>query len=266
MTASPTSKATLAAALVGVMFTLPAAKSGCGSKEGVETLTSPVQAVTTLLEHADGTVEAELVLISTTGSPHVFVDTANDVTVRVPGGGLVPLELGSAGHYVASSSDDSTLSYQPGETYQFSFELDDDAAADKVSGGNFVAVMDAPDDEVSFTLSQPPEFAGDIATIEWAPTGRYGLIRVWHEDSDTLTYSSFDFEEPTFDGSKWARLPRGGTEDLSVDTFPEEGTYTISFCAVDLVRDFDTALSAELGALSGFLIGRCAEDQQIVLP
>ena len=30
-------------------------------------------------------------------------------------------------------------------------------------------------------------------------------------------------------------------------------------------RDFDTSLSAELGALSGFLIGRCAEDQVVTV-
>ena len=70
----------------------PGAKNGCGSEEANTTLTSPVQAVTTLLERSDGTVEAELVLISTARNPHEFVDTAKQVEIRVPSGDKVELE------------------------------------------------------------------------------------------------------------------------------------------------------------------------------
>jgi len=49
--------ATLALGAIALVF-CPAAKSGCGSKEANETLTSPVQAVTTLLERDSCTSRA----------------------------------------------------------------------------------------------------------------------------------------------------------------------------------------------------------------
>jgi len=256
---------TAIAALTGLVLTLPAAKNGCGSLESNETFLSPVQAVTTVLEHADGSVTAELVLISTSVNPHAFVDSAYDVGLRVPGGAEVQLSLDSAGHYTASSQSDPSLVYTANETYQFSFDLDDEAAAKQVAGGNFTGVVDAPDDTVTFSLAEPPEFAGDVARLEWSPSSRYGLIRVYHMELEEVTYANFDFDEAQFDGSKWARLTKGGSKELGVDTFAEPGNYQVSFCAVDAVRDFDTSLSAELGALSGFLIGRCAEDQFITV-
>ncbi len=260
-----TQRITTIAALTGLVLTLPAAKNGCGSLESNDTLLSPVQAVTTVLEHDDGTVTAELVLISTSVNPHQFVDSAADVTLRIPGGDEIELSLSESGHYTADSQTHPQLVYTPGETYQYSFDLDDEAAAEQVTGGNFTGVVDAPADQVSFTLAEPPEFAGDVARLEWSPTSRYGLIRIFHMDTETTTYSNFDFDEPQFDGSKWARLTKGGAKELSVDAFPESGNYVVSFCAVDAVRDFDTNLSAELGALSGFLIGRCAEDLQVAV-
>lgn len=257
--------ATLALGVIAFVF-CPGAKNGCGSKEANETLTSPVQAVTTLLERDDGTVEAELVLISTAVSPHEFVDSARDVEVRVPSGSFVPLVASSSGHYTATSKSDPSLSYVAGETYQFRFELDDEAMAKQVSGGSFMAVMDAPGDEVSSSLDTPPEFAGDTAKISWSPSSRYALITITHEDSGEVTYSTFEFTEPEFDGSKWARLKKGGSMDLAVDTFPDSGTYRIELCAVSKTSDFDKNLSAELGMLSGFLIGRCAPDIVIDVP
>ncbi len=249
-------KAVLVAALLG---TLTGAKSGCGTQESNETWNSPVQAVMTLLEAADGTVTAELVLISTNTADHQFVDTAQAPRVRAPDGSEVSLTLGDPGHYTASSATDANLTYEPGETYQFRFELDDPDAADQVAGGNFVAVMTAPDDVVTFEISKEPAFAGDTAQLSWTPTERYALVNITYEPTGELVYANFDFQEPTFDGSKWARLKRGGTFDLGVDVFAEAGEYTIEFCAVDKVSDFSQELSAELGVLSGFLIGRCAE-------
>ena len=266
---SPTRPRSLATAalLTGLLLSLPGAKNGCFSQEANETLLSPVQAVTTVLEHADGTVEAELVLISTAASPHAYVDSAKNATLRVPGGEMVALELSSSGHYGASSLDTPELQYLAGETYQFTFELDDEAAAKDVAGGDFVAVVDAPDDQVSFELAEAPAFAGDTALITWAPSKRYALIRVYRQETGELSYSNFDFaSSPHFDGSKWARLTKGGSRELGVDTFPEAGEYVIEVCAVDAVRDFDTSLSAELGALSGFLVGRCAPVQKIAVP
>jgi len=242
----------------------PGAKNGCGSKEANETFTSPVQAVTTLLERDDGTVEAELVLISTATLKHQFVDTGKNTQVRMPDGTAVPLTLSTPGHYTANSASTSNLVYQPGSTYQFKFDLDDDAAAKKVAGGNFVAVMTAPDDVVTFSFSKEPAFAGDTSNIQWTPTSRYALVEIKNAVGDTV-YANFDFDKPDFDGSKWARLKKGGAEELGVDVFAEAGTYTVSLCAVDKVSDFDKQLSAELGALSGFLIGRCAPDVSLTV-
>ena len=95
----------LAAALALAFF--PGAKSGCGSEESRETLESPVQAVATVLENSDGTVDAELVLINTATSPHQFVSTAENVEFRMPDATIVPLPLESSGHYATDSTTDS---------------------------------------------------------------------------------------------------------------------------------------------------------------
>jgi hypothetical protein len=247
------------------MTLLPGAKNGCGSKEANQTLSSPVQAVTTLLERADGRVEADLVLISTATNPHQFVDTAKNVTLRVPGGDSVALTMEAPGRYTASSQTNMALKYVANQTYQFKFELDDASAAKQVNNGNFVAVVDAPDDMVTFSLSEPPAFSGDKSVVTWTPTSRYGLIRIVQNATSKVTYSSFDFDSAQFDGSKWAKLAKGGSKELGVDAFPDAGDYRLSFCAVSKVSDFDTSLSAELGALSGFLIGRCVADQIITV-
>lgn len=253
-----------AACAVLALLWLPGAKNGCGSEEANETFSSPVQGVTTLLERSDGTVDAELVLISTARSPHRFVDTATDVRLRVPSGDMVTLSLATPGHYAASSASNSALVYEPGASYRFSFELDDEDLAKDVSGGDFFAVTDAPDDQVSFTVT-PPEFAGAPSTIEWQPSSRYGLYRIYDVNSGEQTYANFDFQEPQFEGDKWARIRNGGKYDLNANVFADAGDYRVEFCAVKKVSDFDVNLSAQLGALSGFLIGRCAPDQTITV-
>lgn len=235
--------------------------TACGGEEANTTATSPVQAVTTLVEHSDGTVEAELVLIATQVQPNQFVNSATDVNVRTPDGNLVPLTRTSDGHYSANSETNPDLVYLPNETYRFSFELEDEIAK-QVSGGNFVAVMDAPDIEVSFQFTREPEFAGDSSRISWSPSNTYALFSVYDE-SDTLIYRNFDFDKAQFDGSKWARLWFNGAKTLGVDTFPTAGNYRLELCSVKKVSDFNPSLSAELGALSGFLIGKCAEDIEI---
>ena len=247
------------AAIAAAFTVLPGAKAGCGSQEANETLKSSVQAVTTVLERADGTIDAELVLITTAHHPNEFVDGARNVMLRVPGGAEVELTLAKPGHYAAK--DDAALKYVPDETYRLGFDLDDDHAAGDVSGGDFVAVADAPDDDVELTIAEAPEFAGDTAVVEWSPSRLHGIVTVRHESG--ATWRNFDFREPEFDGSKWARLKKGGSLELGVDVFSDPGTYTVEVCAVSKVSDFDTALSKDLGALSGFLIGRCAAPQTL---
>jgi len=236
--------------------------SGCEEEQNT-TLLSPVQAVATLVEKDDGRVEAELVLISTSVTPHEFVDTADNVQVRVPGGAFVGLMRTSTGHYTMDSTMNAELTYQENQTYQFRFDLDDETAQE-VSGGNFVAVMTAPAGDVTFIIASPPQFAGDTATITWTPTTRFGLIRVTDTNGVTV-YENFDFAQPEFNGSKWARLKTFGTDVLGVDVFSIAGDYTIHFCGVDKTGGFDPSLSAELGVLSGFLIGKCAVPQTITV-
>ncbi len=249
------------AVLAALVLTL--GLSGCEEEENT-TLNSPVQAVTTLVQEHDGRVEAELVLISTSVDPHEFVDTADNVNVRVPGGVLVGLMRSSPGHYTMDSTMNAELTYQENETYQFRFDLEDETAQ-QVSGGNFVAVMTVPAGDVTFSIADAPQFAGDTATITWTPITRYALIRVTDAD-DVIVYENFDFNQPQFNGSKWARLKAGGTDVLGVDVFDVAGDYTIRVCGVDKTSGFDPSLSAELGVLSGFLIGKCAEPQTITVP
>jgi hypothetical protein len=116
---------------------------------------------------------------------------------------------------------------------------------------------------VSFALSPAPDFAGDTATLTWTPASRYAIASIRGPDNK-LTYSTFDFETAAnFDGSKWARLSAGGNYELGPDVFPSPGAYTVGLCAVAKTSGFDSNLSAQLGALSGFLIGRCAADQTL---
>ncbi|MBU0551075.1 hypothetical protein KKF91_07300 [Myxococcota bacterium] len=243
----------IALLLLGALC-LPGAKSGCGSSESNETLTSPVQGVFTILERADGRVDAELVLINT-GKAKGFIDGATEVAVRVPGGDKVTLELTSPGHYTADSELAAALTYAAGETYQVRFELSGEEAGDR-EGGDFIAVTEAPDLEPAFEIASAPEFAGDTAKLTWTPAAYFGLISIY-DAGGALVWRNFDFQTPDFDGSKWARLKRA-SYDLGVDVFKDAGEYTVEVCVVNKVSDFDTTLSADLGALSGFLIGRCA--------
>lgn len=244
------------AALAVLLPLLMGGKGGCGSKENNEKLASPVQAVATLLEAADKSVSVELVLISTATTPSQFITTATSARLRVPSGTEVPLVHSSPGHYTASSTTSPDLVYAGGQTYKFAFELVDEALAKQVSGGSFLAVVIAPDDQVSAGVAKAPAFAGDTAILSWAPAARSGIINITNAGGQT-TYSTFDFSTPAFDGSKWARLQTGGRFDLSVDVFPVAGTYTASVCVVSKVSDFDKSLSVDLGVLSGFLAGRC---------
>ena len=242
---------------------LMGAKGGCGTKETKETLASPVQAVISVFKLANGVTIAQAVLISTATTTHKYIDTAKNVILRVPGGEEVELNFESNGHYSTNSSENVKLEYKAGETYRLTFDLDDDDLTLQVSGGSFIAVMDAPDSEVSFSFSKAPEFAGSTSILKWEPNSSYGLIKVVNDDTNLQTYNTFDFDKPQFDGDKWARLTKNGTKSLSVDVFPDAGKYSVSFCGLSFVRDFDVSLSADLGVLSGFLMGQCAEDLEI---
>jgi hypothetical protein len=219
---------------------------------------SPIQTVTTILEYPDGHVEADVAIVTVEDGDARFVESARNVELRIPGGELVTLEMAEPGHYRLSSQDDPRLVYAPGETYRVSFEIDDEADAGKAAGGDFLAVVDAPADEVTAEFT-PPEFAGDTSEIHWEPGSLAGLLEV-RDATGEIVFTTFDWSHPEFDGSKWASLIWGGDHELRVDVFADPGTYTLSFCAVESQEGLDEELSAGMGIASGFMIGRCIDD------
>lgn len=232
--------------------------TGCGLAH--DTLNSPVQAVATVLERGDGTVEVDLTITSTEPDEDVFVTTATNAELRVPDGTLVPLVQTHDGHYRASSKEHPGLVYDPsGTNYRVTFELDDPDVAGSAAGESFVAVVASPDVEVRFDVVKAPAFAGDTAEITWQPAALAGLLEV-RDAAGKIIYSTFDWSHPKFDGSKWGSLIRGGSHTLAVDVFAEPGMYTVSFCAVESQQGFDEEVSSGLGILSGFMAGRCVDD------
>ena len=83
----------VASALLATLPVLMGARGGCNLLQ--ETLKSPVQAVTTILERADGTVEVDLTIVSTEGPTDQFVTAAYDAELRVPGGAIIQVDDGA---------------------------------------------------------------------------------------------------------------------------------------------------------------------------
>lgn len=237
-----------------------------GCALALDKLESDVQAVTTVTEGVDGTVNVDLAVVNTEDweSPY-FIDSVKNAQVRVPGGALVDLMPAEKGHYRASSQDSPDLEYVGGETYRITFEINKTADAGDNAGAEFIAVVDAPDDEVTFELVEPPEFVGDTAEIEWHPTYREAVLQI-NGPSGDVVFSTFDWSDPKFDGGKWGSLIRGGDYTLPVDTFDDPGEYILNLCAVDSREGFDEEVSGTLGIASGFLAGRCAEAIVIDVP
>jgi len=251
-------------ALPGLMAMQEDPDGGCAL--ALDTLESDVQAVTTITESVDGTVNVDLAVINTNDweNPR-FVDSVKNAEVRVPGGELVKLKPAEKGHYRASSEDDPALEYKAGETYRITFEINSAKDAGDNAGADFIAVLEAPDDEVTFELVEAPEFVGDTAEIEWHPTYREALLQISGPSGDVV-FSTFDWGDPKFDGGKWGSLIRGGDYTLPVDTFDDPGEYILNLCAVDSREGFDEEVSGTLGIASGFLAGRCAEAIVIDVP
>lgn len=252
---------------LGLVAALPAlmgAEGGCTLLQG--TLESPVQAITILREHADGSVDVDLVVISTKDFDNRFITSVTNAELRTPSGDLIPLTQDEDGHYRAHSNDHEQLVYEPGDTnYRITFDLDDEGVAGEAAGEDFIAVVQAPDAEVTFELTRAPEFAGDVSTIEWTPSHLEGLLEVRNADGE-LIFDTFDLATAEFDGSKWGSLIHGGRQNLPVDVFADPGRYTLSFCAVQSQEGLDEELSSGLGVLSGFLAGRCVDDVVIDVP
>lgn len=246
----------LAGALLAFCM-LPGAKGGCGSKEANTTFNAQLQSITILVERSDGRVDAVMHLINSENGGR-FITDAIDPKIRIPGGTFVDLKPAGDGRYAASSIEDSALTYVAGESYKALFELEPDALPKGVESTSFSAVIDSPDDKVQASVTEAPEFTGDTATIEWTPKQRAAHITVSRDGQ--IVWTSMDFATPNFDGSKWGRLGRAGSHQLGADVFKDAGTYLVSVCALADTNGFDEALSAELGVLSGFLVGRCAPD------
>jgi hypothetical protein len=244
------------ASVLGAGMGMDDTRSGCLLAQ--EKLNSPVQAVTTIVERADGTVDVDLAVVSTADDTSRFVTTVTNAQVRVPSGALVTLRPAEAGHYRASTADDPALVYEPGR-WRVTFELDDERAAEDVAGSEFIAVIEAPTEATEGSF-RAPAFVGDTAELTWTPSSRDGLLEVFGPTGE-LVYSSFNWSTPEFDGSKWGSLLRNGSATLNVDVFTAPGTYRMRFCAVAVQEGFDEELSGSLGVLSGFLAGRCIADE-----
>jgi hypothetical protein len=246
------------AGLLAAMPLLMGAEGGCPLM--LQTLESPVQAITVLQENADGSVEVDLMLVRVDGTTQEWITSASNAELRTPDGNFIPLEMAEDGHYRAHSDEFPELLYVGDDTnYRVTFDIDDEEIAGDAAGEEFIAVVSAPADEITFELTKAPDFAGDTATITWTPSKLAGLLEI-RDASGEVIYSTFNLQTPEFDGSKWASLVHGGSEQLRVDVFADPGEYTLSFCAVRSQEGLDEELSAGLGILSGFLAGRCAED------
>ncbi|MEM9457511.1 MAG: hypothetical protein AAGF11_25250 [Myxococcota bacterium] len=251
------------AGLIAALPALMGAEGGCTLLQG--TLESPVQAITILREHPDGAVDVDLVVISLEDRAQ-WIDTVHNAELRTPEGDLIALNQEEDGHYRAHSNDNAQLVYAPGDVnYRVTFELDDQELAGDAAGEDFIAVVQAPEAEVEFEFTKAPDFAGDTSSVEWSPSNLAGLLEV-RDAKGELVFSTFNLRTPEFDGTKWASLIHGGRKDLPVDVFADAGSYTVSFCAVESQEGFDEELSSGLGALSGFLAGRCVEDVTLEVP
>jgi hypothetical protein len=251
------------ASILAAMPLLMGAEGGCPLL--LDTLESPVQAITVLQENADGSVEVDLMIVRVDGTEQEWITVATNAELRTPDGDLVPLEMAEDGHYRAHSKDFPELVYEgDGTNYRVTFEIDDEEITGAAADNEFIAVVSAPADEISFELAKAPEFAGDTATVQWSPSNLAGLMEI-RDPAGEVIYSTFNLETPEFDGSKWASLIHGGQEQLRVDVFAEPGDYTLSFCAVRSQEGLDEELSGGLGILSGFLAGRCADDLTITV-
>jgi hypothetical protein len=222
-------------------------------------LQSPVQAITRVLVEPDGTVVAELTLVSTEDwREQRFADGATNVQLRVPDGTLVELEPMGEGRYRVDSTTAPELLWMPGERYRVTFELDDTELAGDFAGEEFIAVVDAPVEDISFSVDHVPEFVGDTAELSWRPTTLDAVIEV-HDPDGELVFTTFDMSTPEFDGDKWASIARFGEHTIPVDVFTEVGSYTISACVLASREGLDAELSSALGPGSGFLAGECFE-------
>jgi hypothetical protein len=251
--------------IVGLpMLTMLMAADGDCSLDWLK-LQSPVQAITRVVVQPDGKVVAELNLVSTADyREHVFVDTATNVQLRVPDGTLITLEPTEPGHYRATSDEHPELVWMPGERYRVTFELDDTDAAGDYAGDEFLAIVEAPADDISFTLDHAPEFVGDTAELSWRSSSLDAMIDVFGPDGE-LVFSTFDLHTPDYDGSKWASLARGGEHTLPVDVFDRAGSYTISVCVIAAQEGLDAELSSALGPGSGFMAGECFEPIEVAV-
>ena len=201
----------------------------------------------------------ELTLISTQDWREAkWADGATNVEIRVPDGTLVPLEPVGDGRYRADSATTPELLWMPGERYRVTFEFDDEELAGEYASEEFIAVVDAPEAAIEFSLDHAPAFVGDTAELSWRGSDLDALIEVY-DPSGALIYTTFDWSHPAFDGSKWGSLAHFGEHTIPVDMFAEPGRYAIVACVAATQEGFDAELSSALGVASGFIAGQCFE-------
>lgn len=236
--------------------------NGCGTTEQKETLESPVQALGTIYQHPDGVVEAELVLISTIGKTHVFIDTATSVELVVDGTTIIPLpkDTTRAGRWAITSSQQPALRHEASTRYLFRFELDDSRVAGKMAGEQFTGEVTA-NTSPSTVTPVSAGYVGHTLDVTFSPkiaSDERGVLLVYGPDGE-VTYRNFDLRQPQFDGSKHARLIIGLEHTIPGTAFPEPGDYRIVLYTMRYVSGFDPHKSSKLGVVSGFMAGAASE-------
>ena len=228
---------------------------------------SPAHALALVLE-TDGTIEAELVLITTSTPQPVHIAGASTVSVTDPAGTNVTL----AGDDFAYAADDAALlHYQAAAPFTFRFSIDaSTAVSHHVYEGSFELVLHGGADAPEAWLDGEPG-DGDEVVVEWQPSGMHAVIDV-RNDAGEVTAGTLDWSEPAIDSRIWRSLPFGGRHTLAASAFPASGAYTVRVCCVELMRRIGSdgrnaapqhlsdadGMSADLGWLSGGLAGRCA--------
>jgi hypothetical protein len=238
---------------------------GCHEDQG-EPLRSPVTAVAVLLQHEDGSVRAELHVVSTARVPQAAL-LAHDVRLTTPDHATLALDEVAPGSYALSSGDEPALTYAPDAEYQLSFSLDEATARDgHVFAGSFGVALYGLRDAPMVWIGEPAAAGGDVV-VEWSPS-QSALVEVVRADG-TTSFRNVDFDHDPIDYDSWEALAPAGVASVPAGAFGL-GDNLVRVCTVDVHRPSSdppvqpqhqgatVVLADRLGSLSGAVAGRCA--------
>ena len=201
---------------------------------------SPIHAVASLmrLEDSQGPyTEARLIIWTEATETAQFVDNASDVEVAFGGTTLQlparPVDVGDERETMYFlTSRDSTLAYEPGATYTFSFVVTGRAAGD-LDGQAFRLEVVAPEANNNLSTASSPELGSPLDLIP-GQTYDAGILEVFRTQSDENTYISYPYAEQFLTGlddlmTDHAALSKGGGSILTIpaEAFSRSGTHTV---------------------------------------